>query len=201
MKYQAKLGDDVREVEFKWDDELLIARSGDHIAALNVSQVGDGEALSLLVDGESFDIVTDVQAIGCDFLVCSAYKFFGPHQGVLYGREEVLAQLEPYRVRPAPSQYPGSFEPGTQSHEGCAGITAAVDYLAWIGTTMGDAEDRRSALRASMSLLFDYEMALGTRLIEGLLSIDGVTVQGITDRRAFSRRVLDPQTMTKHRQH
>ena len=61
MKYEAKLGDEVREVEFKWDDELLIARSGDHVAALDVSQVGDGEALSLLVNGESFDIVTDVQ--------------------------------------------------------------------------------------------------------------------------------------------
>ena len=61
MKYEAKLGDDIRDVEFKWDDELLIARSGDHVAALDVSQVGDGEALSLLVDGESFDIVTDVQ--------------------------------------------------------------------------------------------------------------------------------------------
>ena len=61
MKYEAKLGDEVREVEFKWDDELLIARSGDHVAALDVSQVGDGEALSLLVNGEIFDIVTDVQ--------------------------------------------------------------------------------------------------------------------------------------------
>jgi cysteine desulfurase family protein (TIGR01976 family) len=134
-------------------------------------------------------IGTDVQAIGCDFLVCSPYKFFGPHQGVLYGREEALARLEPYRVRPAPSTYPGSFEPGTQSHEGCAGITAAVDYFAWIGTTMADAEDRPSALRIAMQLLFDYEMTLGTRLIEGLSSIEGVTVLGITARDALCRRV------------
>ena len=85
-------------------------------------------------------VPTDVQAIGCDFLVCSPYKFFGPHQGVLYGRTEIFEQLEPYRVRPAPSRFPGSFETGTQSIEGCAGITAAVDYLAWVGTSMGGAQ-------------------------------------------------------------
>ena len=70
-------------------------------------------------------VATDVQAIGCDFLACSPYKFFGPHQGVLYGRSEILGQLEPYRVRPAPARPPGSFETGTQSHEGMAG-TAIV---------------------------------------------------------------------------
>ena len=134
-------------------------------------------------------IGTDVQAIGCDFLVCSPYKFFGPHQGVLYGRSEILNQLEPYRVRPAPSRPPGCFETGTQSIEGCAGIAASIDYLAWIGTSMAGAGDRPSALRAAMDLLFDYEKSLGARLIEGLSSIDGVTVQGISDPQDFNRRV------------
>ena len=134
-------------------------------------------------------VATDVQAIGCDFLVCSPYKFFGPHQGVLYGRSEMLAQLEPYRVRPAPSRPPGSFETGTQSIEGCAGIAAAIDYLAWIGAPMSGAVDRRSALRSAMELVFDYEKSLGAQLIDGLRSLDGVTVQGITDPAAFDRRV------------
>ena len=134
-------------------------------------------------------IATDVQAIGCDFLACSPYKFFGPHQGVLYGRSEILGQLEPYRVRPAPARPPGSFETGTQSIEGCAGITAAINYLASIGASMAGAGDRPAALRAAMELLFDYEKSLGARLIEGLTSIDGVTVQGITDPDAFDRRV------------
>jgi cysteine desulfurase family protein (TIGR01976 family) len=134
-------------------------------------------------------IGTDVQAIGCDFLVCSPYKFFGPHQGVLFGRSEVLNQLEPYRVRPAPARPPGSFETGTQSIEGCAGITAAIDYLAWIGTSMAGADGRPAALRAAMDLLFDYEKSLGARLIEGLSSLDGVTVQGISDPQSFDRRV------------
>jgi cysteine desulfurase family protein (TIGR01976 family) len=134
-------------------------------------------------------VATDVQAIGCDFLVCSPYKFFGPHQGVLYGRSEVMEQLEPYRVRPAPSRFPGSFETGTQSIEGCAGITAAVDYLAWIGTSMAGAKGRPSALIAAMNMLFDYEKSLGARLIEGLMSIEGVTVRGITDPGALNRRV------------
>ena len=132
-------------------------------------------------------VPTDVQEIGCDFLVCSPYKFFGPHQGVLFAREEILGQLEPYKVRPAPERYPGSFETGTQSHEGCAGITAAIDYLAWIGESMAGATGRRNALRAAMAVLFDYEKTLSAHLVGGLQALDGVTVQGITD--ALDRRV------------
>jgi len=89
----------------------------------------------------------------------------------------------------APSKFPGSFETGTQSIEGCAGIAAAVDYLAWIGTSMAGAKDRPTALAAAMQGLFEYEKSLGARLIEGLLSIEGVTVRGITDPGAFDRRV------------
>lgn len=134
-------------------------------------------------------VATDVQAIGCDFLACSPYKFFGPHQGVLYGRRELLEKLEPYKVRPAPERYPGCFETGTQSHEGFAGITAAVDYFAWIGETMAGAAGRRNALTAAMDLLFEYEKLLAERLIDGLLGIDGVRVLGITDKTALDRRV------------
>ena len=134
-------------------------------------------------------VATDVQAIGCDFLVCSPYKFFGPHQGVLFGRREVLEQLEPYKVRPAPEGIPDCFETGTQCHEGFAGITAAVDYFAWIGETMAQASGRKAALRAAMEMLFDYEKTLAEHLIAGLQSIDGVKVQGITNPAAMDRRV------------
>lgn len=134
-------------------------------------------------------VATDVKAIGCDFLACSPYKFFGPHQGVLYGRRELLERLEPYKVRPASERHPGCFETGTQSHEGFAGITAAVDYFAWIGETMAGASGRRNALTAAMSLLFEYEKTLAARLIDGLLDIDGVRVLGITDKTALDRRV------------
>ena len=134
-------------------------------------------------------VATDVQAIGCDFLVCSPYKFFGPHQGVLWGKRELLEKLEPYKVRPAKSAIPECFETGTQSHEGFAGIKAAVDYLAWIGESMAGATSGRPALRAAMEMLFAYEKSLAAQLIEGLMSIEGVTVQGITAPDAFDRRV------------
>ena len=134
-------------------------------------------------------VATDVQAIGCDFLVCSPYKFFGPHQGVLWGRREVLEQLEPYKVRPAPANIPGCFETGTQSHEGFAGITAAIDYFAWIGRSMAGEKERPQALRVAMAMLFDYEKSLAEHLIAGLQAIDGVTVRGITSPDAMDRRV------------
>ena len=135
-------------------------------------------------------VVTDVQQIGCDFLVCSPYKFFGPHQGVLWGRREVLEALEPYKVRPAPDSIPWSFAPGTASHEGMAGTAAAVDYFAWVGATLaGESGTRHDAIRAGLLLLQDYELELSTHLIAGLQSIDGVTVQGITEPDAMTRRV------------
>lgn len=142
-------------------------------------------------------IATDVQAIGCDFLVCSAYKFFGPHQGVLWGRREVLERLEAYKVRPAPAAIPDCFETGTQSHEDFAGVGAAVDYFDWVGTTMAqDHADRwshlagrRRRVHAAMDLLFDYEKVLASQLVDGLCRLDGVTVQGITDSDAMDRRV------------
>ena len=142
-------------------------------------------------------VATDVQEIGCDFLVCSAYKFFGPHQGILWGRRDLLERLEPYKVRPAPDAIPGCFETGTQSHEGIAGVAAIVDYFAWIGNTMAqDYADRwsqfsgrRQALHAAMDFLFDYERSLAERLIDGLMQINGVTVQGITEADAMQRRV------------
>ena len=142
-------------------------------------------------------IATDVQEIGCDFLVCSAYKMFGPHQGILWGRQEVLDQLDPYKVRPSPDSLPWCFETGTQSLEGYAGTTAAIDYLSWVGETMADNipqawpqfSGRRLYLHAAMDLLFEYEKKLTDQLIAGLHEFDGVTVQGITAVNARDRRV------------
>jgi cysteine desulfurase family protein (TIGR01976 family) len=142
-------------------------------------------------------VATDVQAMGCDFFVCSSYKFYGPHQGILWGRREVLEQLEPYKVRPSPAELPWCFETGTQSHEGFAGITATVEYFAAIGRSMAeDYHDRwsqfsgnRQHVHAAMDLLFDYEKSLANHLIGGLTAIDGVTIQGISDAEAIDRRV------------
>lgn len=142
-------------------------------------------------------ISTDVQDIGCDFLVCSAYKFFGPHQGILWGRQEILERLEPYKVRPAPDKPPGCFETGTQSHEGMAGTIAAVDYFAWIGETMAadwadnyaQFDGRRKHVHAAMDCLFDYETSLAERLTAGMQQLPGVRVHGITDPDAMTRRV------------
>lgn len=142
-------------------------------------------------------LATDVQEINCDFLVCSAYKFFGPHQGILWGRRALLESLEPYKVRPAPEEIPGCFETGTQSHEDFAGVAAAVNYFAWIGETMAkdhmsrwsQFSGRRQALHAAMDCLFDYEKALAEHLIQGLAQLNGVTVQGITATEALQRRV------------
>jgi len=148
-------------------------------------------------------ISSDVQAIGCDFFVCSAYKFFGPHQGILWGRRDVLEQLEPYKVRPAPAELPWCFETGTQSHEGMAGTAAAIDYFAWIGETMSDSSgtdsERRHHLISGLDLLFDYEKALAAQLIAGLQNISGVIIQGISSADAMDRRV--PTVSFTHDRH
>jgi cysteine desulfurase family protein (TIGR01976 family) len=142
-------------------------------------------------------VSTDVQDLGCDFLVCSAYKFFGPHQGILWGKRDVLEQLEAYKVRPAPDEIPGCFETGTMSHEGMAGTTAAVDYLASIGEIFANKyqdesqkfQGRRLHVHSAMDCLFEYETELAIRLIDGLQQLPGVRVQGITAKDAMARRV------------
>ena len=128
---------------------------------------------------------TDVQDLGCDFLVCSPYKFFGPHQGVLWGRLELLNQLEAYKVRPADEVAPGNFETGTQSHEGQAATLGTIDYLAWLGATMGtefqsdfpEFTGRRLQLHAAMQAMQQYEQELSSRLITGLQRFPGVVVR------------------------
>jgi cysteine desulfurase family protein (TIGR01976 family) len=122
----------------------------------------------------------DVQAWGCDFLACSAYKFFGPHLGVLWGRRELLEKLPAYKVRPATETLPGRWMSGTQSHEAIAGALAAVDYLADIGRELvaEDLPDRRAALVAAFHGIAEYERDLSRRLLTGLEQIDAIKVWG-----------------------
>jgi cysteine desulfurase family protein (TIGR01976 family) len=130
----------------------------------------------------------DVQAIGCDFLACSAYKFFGPHVGILYGRREHLEALSAYKVRPAGDHAPDKFETGTQNHEGIAGTRAAVEYLASLAPAPA-AGSRRPAIQRAMAVLQDYERALCRRLLDGLSRVRGLKVWGITDAARMHERV------------
>jgi len=124
----------------------------------------------------------DVGRLECDFLVASAYKFFGPHVGVLWGRRDLLERLPAYKVRPAPDAIPGRWMTGTQNHEGIAGTMAAVEYLAELGRTVEpDAADRRAALEAAYARIAAYEQALAGLLLDGLAALPEVKVWGITD--------------------
>ena len=124
----------------------------------------------------------DVKALDCDFLVCSPYKFFGPHMGTLYGKREHLERLKPYKVRPCSDQLPDKWESGTQVHELIAGIGAAVEYIAGVGKHSDpDAKTRREALAAAYRTTVAHETRLIWRLIEGLLAIAGLKIYGITD--------------------
>jgi cysteine desulfurase family protein (TIGR01976 family) len=136
----------------------------------------------------------DVRDLDTDFLVCSVYKWFGPHLGALYGKSDVLDRLPAYKVRPAHDR----FETGTASFEAIAGTLAATDYLRDVGRSYGDvtgapgaatASERRRELVAAMVAIAAYERELVTRLIDGLEVIGGVTIHGITDRARFASRV------------
>jgi cysteine desulfurase family protein (TIGR01976 family) len=131
----------------------------------------------------------DVKAIDCDFLVCSPYKFFGPHMGTLYGKREHLQRLRPYKVRPATEQVPERWETGTQVQELIAGIGGAVDYLAELGRHCDPrVTTRREALAAAFASTVAYESRLVACLIDGLLTIPGVHIYGITDPKMFEQR-------------
>ncbi|MEZ6060078.1 MAG: cysteine desulfurase-like protein [Planctomycetaceae bacterium] len=139
-----------------------------------------------------------VEALGCDFLVCSAYKFFGPHVGVLWGRRELLREIQPYKLRPAPETLPGRWMTGTQNHEGIAGAAAAVEYIASLDHSSSDdgaigdnsVDNSRSAkLDRVFGRIKYYEQSLSKRLIHGLQQIPGIRVHGITDLERLDDRV------------
>ena len=136
----------------------------------------------------------DVAALDCDFLVCSTYKFYGPHMGVLYGKREHLQRLRPYKVRPLTDAIPNRWDWGTLNHECIAGITACVDYIADLGRRVHPylseprAATRRAAIVAAFEAIHHYEHGLMERMISGLLRIPGLKLYGITDPARFEER-------------
>jgi cysteine desulfurase family protein (TIGR01976 family) len=120
----------------------------------------------------------DVQALGCDFLVSSAYKYFGPHTGILYGRYQLLDKMAAFKVRPAPAEPPGKWETGTQSFESLAGVTEAVHYLASLGPEAGSLRQR---LAGAMGAIKRYEAGLSERFLREAARVPGLRVYGITD--------------------
>ena len=133
--------------------------------------------------------LTDVKELDCDFLVCSPYKFFGPHMGTLYGKREHLQRLQPYKVRPSSDEIPDRWETGTQAHELIAGVGAAVEYIAGVGRHSDPtAKTRRDALEAAYRTTVAYERHLIAKLIEGLETIPSVHIYGITDPKRFKER-------------
>lgn len=139
----------------------------------------------------------DVQALDCDFLAMSGYKFFGAHIGAVYGRHDLLESLPAYKVRPATNEPPGKFETGTQNHEGIAGTLAAVNHLADIGRQYGgEFEDRfpglsgrRLHLKTGMTVLRAYDHTLSAAILDELETLPGARIHGITDRSRLNERV------------
>ncbi len=133
----------------------------------------------------------DVQKLDCDFLISSAYKFFGTHSGILYGRQDLLEKLFAYKVRPATNKLPGKFETGTQNHEGIAGVLGAIEYFEWVGREFGAGfveglkeegyQGRRLELKKAMTAIRAYEFELGRALLSALESVPGLRIYGLAD--------------------
>jgi len=132
----------------------------------------------------------DVRAWDCDFLCCSAYKFFGPHLGILWGRRELLAGLAPEKLRASPDELPLRWMPGTQSHEAIAGTLEAIEYLADLGRAdAGSAVDRRRALVTAFDAIGAHERELSAHLLRTLGALPALRVFGPTDPVRLAERV------------
>lgn len=134
----------------------------------------------------------DVAALDCDFLACSAYKFFGPHVGLLYGKRRLLEELTPYKLRVSSNELPGKWMTGTQCHEGLAGVAAAIDYLTDLGRQVlgvGPEVARRPALVAAFAAIRSYEQTLSARMLAGLRELPAFRLWGLADPRRLDERV------------
>ncbi len=142
-------------------------------------------------------IPIDVQAIGCDFLLCSAYKFFGPHIGILWGKYDLMASLPVYKVRPSKDKPPHRWETGTGSFETIAAVGAAIEYFASIGQLYGEPyqprfpnlSGRKLDLKTAMTVLGEYERELAAHLIKVLGNLNGAKIYGITEPSRLVERV------------
>ncbi|MEN9556017.1 MAG: putative cysteine desulfurase [Planctomycetota bacterium] len=125
-----------------------------------------------------------VNELQCDFLACSAYKFFGPHEGILWGRRALLESIRPYKLRPSPEVLPGLWMTGTQSHEAIAGTAAAVEYLASLSALLPGGVATATATRSEkLDVVFaelrDYERSLTEVMLSGLQTVPGIRIHGI----------------------
>ena len=165
-----------------------------------ITQIAHAAGAQVFLDAVHYapHATIDVADWGCDYLACSAYKFFGPHVGVVWGRRELLEGLAAYKVRPASDGLPGKWMTGTQNHEGIAGTLAAVEYLEELGRGVNaQAQSRRAALLAAYEAIVAYEQTLVTRLLDGLARLSQVRIYGITDPAKFAERV--PTVSITHR--
>jgi cysteine desulfurase family protein (TIGR01976 family) len=133
--------------------------------------------------------LVDVEDLGCDFLACSSYKFFGPHLGIVFGRRRLLEQLTPYKLRCSGNRLPERYELGTPAIELLAGLTAAIDYFADVGTAAGATGSRRQKIATAFTASVAWEAPLALELIAGLSAIEGLTIHGISDPARIAERV------------
>jgi cysteine desulfurase family protein (TIGR01976 family) len=206
-------GATVREVEIYWEDctldlddlaqklsprtrLLAVGAASNVVGTINpvaqITRMAHRHGALVFCDAVHYapHALIDAAAWDCDFLACSAYKFFGPHVGMLWGRRELLSRLPVYKVRPAPETLPGRWMTGTQNHEGIAGAMAAVEYLTDLGCQVSPRPaNRRAALEAAYRAIGDHETQLVRQLLAGLAELPGVTVWGITDPARLDRRV------------
>jgi len=132
----------------------------------------------------------DVQALGCDYLVCSGYKIFAPHMGFAWCRPSAIDRLPTFREEFIPDRMPDKLEAGTYAYENVAGMDAAIEYLADLGRRVAGAQrDRRTAVRAAMEAIAQYETTLCAAMLDALASVPGAAIHGVADRGALDLRV------------
>ena len=157
-----------------------------------IIEIAHGVGAEVVVDAVHYapHSLIDVSDLGCDFLLCSPYKFFGPHQGILWGKKDRLEELPVAKLRVATEELPFRWMTGTQSHEGMAGTKAAIEHIAWIGReNSGNPElSRRDALIEAYDAIEQYERGLFLRMLEGLEGIEGLKIWGITEPNRISER-------------
>lgn len=158
---------------------------------VELTRLAHGAGAQVFLDAVHYapHLLMDVRAWDCDFLACSAYKFFGPHVGILYGKRSLLETLPAYKVRPCSESLPDRWMTGTQIFAAIAGTGAAVEYLAGVGRSLGETGGRRACLARAFGAIEHCEREAGARLLSGLASLSSVRVRGITDPSRLAERV------------